>query len=98
MIKASSQLLSIRVCLSFASSSPHKSHGSFSQRIAAWLIWDVSYGALTQLYAGTALDAAKLGGQYLVPWARVGTPRADTQDPQLGKELWAWLEEQVTKL
>jgi hypothetical protein len=33
--------------------------------------------------------------QYLIPWARIGTPRADTQDPQLGKELWTWLEEQV---
>jgi len=72
-------------------------YSSFSQRIMAWFLWDVSYGALTQLYAGTAPDAAKLGGQYLVPWARIGTPRAGTQDPQLGKELWVWLEEQVTK-
>ncbi|KAI9571832.1 hypothetical protein HD554DRAFT_2069727 [Boletus coccyginus] len=76
---------------------------SFLQRISfrfkcCFPIWDVSYGALTQLYAGTAPDAARLGGQYLVPWARIGTPRAETQDPQLGKELWAWLEEQVTKL
>ncbi|KAF8556734.1 NAD(P)-binding protein [Imleria badia] len=68
------------------------------QQIGTWFLWDVSYGALTQLYAGTALEAGTLGGQYLVPWARVGTPRADTQDPQLGKELWVWLEEQVAKL
>ncbi|KAF8556732.1 hypothetical protein OG21DRAFT_1520886 [Imleria badia] len=73
-------------------------HHSFVVRIGTWLLWDVSYGALTQLYTGTALDAGTLGGQYLVPWARIGTPRADTQDPQLGKELWAWLEEQVAKL
>jgi len=33
--------------------------------------------------------------KYLIPWARLGEPRADTQDPKLGKELWAWLEEQV---
>jgi hypothetical protein len=78
------------------------------------LLWDISYGPLTQLYAGTSPEAANLGGQvswcailhwrssstdvefqYLIPWARIGTPRADTQDPQLGKELWTWLEEQV---
>ncbi|KAN0080037.1 hypothetical protein V8E55_009603 [Tylopilus felleus] len=70
----------------------------FSQIVARWLLFDVTHGALTQLYAGTAPDAAQLGGQYLVPWARVGAPRAYTQDPQLGKELWIWLEEQVTKL
>ncbi|KIJ18173.1 hypothetical protein PAXINDRAFT_9255 [Paxillus involutus ATCC 200175] len=49
----------------------------------------------TALNPGTSPEAAKLGGQYLIPWARIGTPQADTQDPQLGKELWAWLEEQV---
>ncbi|KAF8834654.1 NAD(P)-binding protein [Paxillus ammoniavirescens] len=59
------------------------------------ILWDSSYGPLTQLYAGTSPDAANIGGQYLIPWARIGTPRADTQDPQLGKELWTWLEEQV---
>ncbi|KAF8130187.1 hypothetical protein EV363DRAFT_1296843 [Boletus edulis] len=70
----------------------------YLQRLGPWLVWDVSYGALTQLYAGTAPDAAMLGGQYLIPWARVGTPRPDTQDPQLGGELWTWLEEQVAEL
>ena len=33
--------------------------------------------------------------QYLVPWARLGTAREETQDAQLGKKLWAWLERQV---
>ncbi|KAF9235427.1 hypothetical protein BU15DRAFT_78012 [Melanogaster broomeanus] len=28
----------------------------------------------------------------VIPWARVGKPRADAQDPLLGKELWTWLE------
>ena len=73
--------------------------------------YDVSYGALTQLYAGTTAEGANLNGKvspsplltkstlilvkYLIPWARVGSPRADTQDPQQGLELWNWLEEQV---
>ena len=33
--------------------------------------------------------------QYLIPWARIGAVRKDTQDPAIGKELWEWLEEQV---
>ncbi|KAF7308854.1 hypothetical protein MKEN_01085300 [Mycena kentingensis (nom. inval.)] len=68
------------------------------------ILHDVSYGALTQLYAGTAVDGAQLNGklmfdrlhrQYLIPWARVGKPHPQTQDPKLGAELWSWLEEQI---
>ncbi|KAN0080035.1 hypothetical protein V8E55_009601 [Tylopilus felleus] len=71
---------------------------SFLQSLAPWVLFDVTRGSLTPLYAGTALEAGRLGGQYLIPWARVSEPRPYTQDPQLGKELWAWLEEQVSKL
>ncbi|KAN0080033.1 hypothetical protein V8E55_009599 [Tylopilus felleus] len=70
----------------------------FWRTLSPWCLFDVTYGAFTQLYAGTAPEAANLGGQYLSPWARVSAPRAYTQDPQLGKKLWAWLEEQVSKL
>ncbi|KAG2346702.1 NAD(P)-binding protein [Suillus weaverae] len=59
------------------------------------LLYEVSQGALTQLYAATSPEAASLNGKYLVPWARVRPPRQETQDPQLGKALWDWLEEQV---
>ncbi|KAG1854841.1 hypothetical protein DFJ58DRAFT_376912 [Suillus subalutaceus] len=59
------------------------------------LLYDVSQGALTQLYAATSPEAASLNGKYLVPWARVRPPRQETQDPQLGKALWDWLDEQV---
>ena len=34
--------------------------------------------------------------KYLIPWARVGKPRADTQTPEIGEKLWTWLEEQVS--
>ncbi|OAX33475.1 NAD(P)-binding protein [Rhizopogon vinicolor AM-OR11-026] len=68
---------------------------SFAQMLLNMFLYDVSQGALTQLYAGTTADGAKLNGKYLIPWARIGDPRADTQDPQQGKELWNWLEEQV---
>ncbi|KAH7885820.1 hypothetical protein F5I97DRAFT_1158984 [Phlebopus sp. FC_14] len=60
-----------------------------------FFLYDTPKGALTQLYAGTAPAAAELNGKYLVPWARLGSPRKKTQDPELGKRLWDWLEEQV---
>ncbi|KAI6044653.1 hypothetical protein EDC04DRAFT_2877679 [Pisolithus marmoratus] len=72
--------------------------GGSIQWIFGLLMYDVSHGAITQLFAGTSRDAVGLGGQYLIPWARIGKPRADTQDPQLGKKLWTYMEEQVAKL
>ncbi|KAF9232100.1 hypothetical protein BU15DRAFT_81613 [Melanogaster broomeanus] len=71
---------------------------SFADAILYSMLYDVSYGAITQLYAGTVPDGASLNGKYLIPWARIGKPRADTQDSQLGKELWTWLEEQVANV
>ncbi|KAJ8590565.1 NAD(P)-binding protein [Rhizopogon salebrosus TDB-379] len=68
---------------------------SFGQTLINMALHDVSYGALTQLYAGTTAEGATMNGKYFIPWARLGNPRADTQDPQQGKELWDWLEEQV---
>jgi NAD(P)-dependent dehydrogenase (short-subunit alcohol dehydrogenase family) len=59
------------------------------------VLHDVSHGALTQLYAGTTVEGAQLNGKYLIPWARIGKPHPDTQDPKLGGELWDWMEEQV---
>ncbi|KAJ7504325.1 hypothetical protein B0H11DRAFT_2349868, partial [Mycena galericulata] len=59
------------------------------------VLHDVSYGALTQLYAGTTVQGAELNGKYLIPWARIGKPHPGTQDPRLGSELWNWMEEQV---
>ncbi|KAI0029800.1 NAD(P)-binding protein [Vararia minispora EC-137] len=49
-------------------------------------------GALTQLYAGTAPEAADLNGKFLIPWARVGVARKEALDPQNGEKLWNWLE------
>ncbi|KAI4526022.1 NAD(P)-binding protein [Schizophyllum commune Loenen D] len=55
-------------------------------------------GALTQLYAGTAPEAANFGGEYLMPWARRGKAQALARDEQLARELWKWCEEQVEKI
>ncbi|KAG1844696.1 hypothetical protein F4604DRAFT_1937386 [Suillus subluteus] len=69
-----------------------------SKMIGNMVFHDVSYGALTQLYAGTTAEGANLNGKYLVPWARIGNPHPDAQDPQQASELWNWLEEQVKDL
>ncbi|KAJ8585184.1 NAD(P)-binding protein [Rhizopogon salebrosus TDB-379] len=65
------------------------------QTLSTVLLYPTPQGALTQLYAATSPEAASLNGKYLVPWARVISPRPGTQDPQLGQALWDWLEEQV---
>ncbi|KZT27891.1 NAD(P)-binding protein [Neolentinus lepideus HHB14362 ss-1] len=59
------------------------------------ILYPTPYGAVTQLWAGTSKEGLELNGKYAIPWARVGPARKDTADPQLGKELWEWLEEQV---
>ncbi|KZP29938.1 NAD(P)-binding protein [Athelia psychrophila] len=57
-----------------------------------------SEGALTQLYSGTSAEGKDFNGKYLIPFARLGSARANTQDPEQGKALWLWLEEQTAGL
>ena len=64
-----------------------------------WLVLkDVSFGPLTQLYAGTSPEAASMNGAYLVPWARVGSPAKYAQDIDKAGKLWEWMEEQVKSM
>ncbi|KAH9179021.1 NAD-P-binding protein [Lactarius sanguifluus] len=56
---------------------------------------NVSYGAITSLYAGTAPAAGELNGKYLTAWARVVIPSEKALDTELAKKLWEWCEEQV---
>ncbi|PCH40726.1 NAD(P)-binding protein [Wolfiporia cocos MD-104 SS10] len=56
---------------------------------------DNKLGALTQLWAATMPEGDDFGGKYLIPWARMGRAKPETDDPELGQKLWAWLEEQV---
>ncbi|KIK99837.1 hypothetical protein PAXRUDRAFT_423419 [Paxillus rubicundulus Ve08.2h10] len=69
--------------------------GSISRSLLGTMLYDTAHGALTQLYAATSPAAAELGGQYLLPWARIGLSRKDAHDPKLGQVLWEWCEEQV---
>ncbi|KAF8991688.1 NAD-P-binding protein [Cyathus striatus] len=73
--------------------------GSFQKKMIAFMMYPIyPNGVATHLYAGTSPDAVNLNGKFLIPWARVGSPRKDSQDPKIGQELWDWLEEQVSGL
>jgi len=65
---------------------------SFQSFLLSYFLFSPSFGALSQLWAGTSSEGAQLNGKYLIPWARVGeaTPAANDS-----AELWTWLEEQV---
>jgi hypothetical protein len=45
-----------------------------------------------------AFDRANEISQYLIPWARVGKANPIALDPETGKALWTWLEEQVADI
>ncbi|THV07125.1 NAD(P)-binding protein [Dendrothele bispora CBS 962.96] len=66
--------------------------------ISALITHPVPLGALTPLYVATHPSGDTFNGQFFIPWARPGSLRKEPLDPQLGKELWAWLEEQVAGL
>jgi len=69
---------------------------SLLQRFGRIVTYDVSYGAITSLYAGTAPDDTNsLNGKYLTAWARVVVPNKKALDPELATKLWEWCEEQV---
>jgi retinol dehydrogenase-12 len=73
----------------------HLKISSLMQRAGNMFSYDVSYGAITSLYAGTAPAAGELNGKYLTAWARVVVPNKLAQDLELAKKLWEWCEEQV---
>ncbi|KAJ7472409.1 NAD(P)-binding protein [Mycena galericulata] len=76
----------------------HNATGAVILLVKLFLIYPVEWGAVTQLWAGTAPEAAHLNGKYIAPWGRVARHRKDVDNPEKGRELWAWLEEQVSPL
>ncbi|KAH9015085.1 NAD-P-binding protein [Lactarius pseudohatsudake] len=60
--------------------------------------YDVSYGAITSLYAGTAPAVGELNGKYLTVWAPVAVLSKNVLDAELAKKLWEWCEEQVNDI
>ncbi|KAH9973112.1 NAD-P-binding protein [Lactifluus volemus] len=65
--------------------------------ILNWVLYPVSYGALTQLYCATSPTAGDANGGFFIPWARQGKPNKVVEDLQLGEKLWKWLEEETKK-
>ena len=59
------------------------------------ILYPASYGALTQLWAGTMPETLNYNGEFLIPWARLGKCRKEAYDPELGAKLWDWMEEVV---
>jgi len=70
---------------------------SFQSTMLQWMLYPVSYGALTQLYCATAPAAADANGKFFIPWARMGKSNAAAEDLHVGEKLWDWLEEQRNK-
>ncbi|KZV62249.1 NAD-P-binding protein [Peniophora sp. CONT] len=63
------------------------------QRPLNAMLYPSPMGALTQLWAGVSPEGANLNGQFVVPWARVGSAPVKAQDPALGGKLWLWADE-----
>ncbi|KZV62174.1 NAD(P)-binding protein [Peniophora sp. CONT] len=58
------------------------------------ILYPVELGAYTGLRAGTTPEAADWNGKYLRPWAQLGHAHPATQDPETGRKVWEWAEEQ----
>ncbi|KAF5377139.1 hypothetical protein D9757_008777 [Collybiopsis confluens] len=61
------------------------------------ILYPVEFGGIGPLYAATAPEGSEYNGKYLTAWARYDPdgPHKNLRDPQLAKELWAYMEEQV---
>ncbi|KAK7682520.1 hypothetical protein QCA50_014320 [Cerrena zonata] len=68
---------------------------AIQRRIISILLFPASYGALTQLWAGTMPETLNHNGEFFIPWARVGKCRPEVNDQELAGKLWNWLEEEV---
>jgi len=56
------------------------------------------YGMLSPCFAATTPDPAAINGKHIIPWARIGSARADHMDVAKQDRLWTWLEEKVKEV
>jgi len=73
----------------------HRHMPPLVEKCILFFLYSSSQGALTSLYAATSPEVEQLNGKYFVPWARLGDPEKNTQDPELGRKFWVWCDEQV---
>ncbi|KAF5377140.1 hypothetical protein D9757_008776 [Collybiopsis confluens] len=70
----------------------------FVAKLVNWILfYPVEFGGIGPLYAATAPECSKYNGKYLTAWARYDPdgPHKNLRDPQLAKQLWEYMEEQV---
>ncbi|KZT66933.1 NAD(P)-binding protein [Daedalea quercina L-15889] len=68
-----------------------------SELVEKALLRPAPFGALTQLWAGTSPEAIHENGKYAIPTAQIAQCRAEAYDDELGKKMWAFLEDAVKK-
>ncbi|KAI0723642.1 NAD-P-binding protein [Fomitopsis betulina] len=73
----------------------HGIEGAVTRVFAPLVLRPASFGALTQLWAGTAPEAIHENGKYAIPVARIAPCRAEAYNDELGQELWECLAESV---
>ncbi|KAG8916473.1 hypothetical protein FRC02_003808 [Tulasnella sp. 418] len=68
--------------------------GSMEKFLLSFVTYPAPFGALTQLWGGVSPETKDFNGQFLVPWARLGTAGRYVKKPGEGEKLWEWIEEQ----
>ncbi|KAG8916336.1 hypothetical protein FRC03_001026 [Tulasnella sp. 419] len=68
---------------------------SITRRILDYtFLYPTPMGALTQLWAGVSPETKDLNGQFMIPWARLGTAGKYVKKLGEAEKLWDWVEEQ----
>ncbi|KAG8913528.1 hypothetical protein FRC02_005449 [Tulasnella sp. 418] len=65
-----------------------------SQNSPEYHAFPAPMGALTQLWGGTSPDTKDYNGEFLIPWARLGTAGKYVLRKGQDKVLWDWIEQQ----
>ncbi|KAK1979052.1 short-chain dehydrogenase [Colletotrichum cereale] len=68
----------------------------YMKSVAKIIAREPKNGAYTELFAGLSPDITSANaGDWVVPFGRVASVRADLQEKELGGKYWEWLEKQV---
>ncbi|KAG8959088.1 hypothetical protein FRC03_008470, partial [Tulasnella sp. 419] len=69
-------------------------YSPIAKAISRRIMYPAPYGALTQLWAGVSPETKDFNGQFMIPWARLGTAGKYVKTPGWSEKLWGWIEEQ----